>query len=104
MRRQFGSSKKDEEKQQIYFSAVDGLKKLYKSKIKPIEDTYKVRCAAICKPLHVTLCMFAGGTHHLAGDLGIFLLESVYTRAYLIVVEATSCAVQVYCFHSRESQ
>ncbi|EGD82719.1 hypothetical protein PTSG_03370 [Salpingoeca rosetta] len=37
----FGSSKKEEEKQQVYFSAVDGLKKLYKSKIKPIEDTYK---------------------------------------------------------------
>eukprot|EP01147_Barroeca_monosierra_P000064 gene64-3460_t len=37
----FGTSKKEDEKQQIYFSAVDGLKKLYKGKIRPLEDMYK---------------------------------------------------------------
>jgi len=33
--------KKEVEQQQVYFSAVDGLKKLYKTKIKPIETLYK---------------------------------------------------------------
>jgi hypothetical protein len=27
---------------QVFFSAVDGLKKLYKERIKPVEDLYKV--------------------------------------------------------------
>eukprot|EP00049_Salpingoeca_infusionum_P000502 m.40324 g.40324 ORF g.40324 m.40324 type:complete len:542 (-) comp10426_c0_seq1:269-1894(-) len=36
----FSSSQK-KEKQQVYFSAIDGLKRLYKKKIKPVEDLYK---------------------------------------------------------------
>ncbi len=34
-------SKQQEEKVQVYFSAIDGLKQLYKSKILPVEDMYK---------------------------------------------------------------
>eukprot|EP00055_Hartaetosiga_balthica_P003254 m.7128 g.7128 ORF g.7128 m.7128 type:complete len:559 (+) comp2713_c0_seq1:3-1679(+) len=37
----FGGSSKKEEEQKVYFSAVDGLKKLYKAKIKPVEEMYK---------------------------------------------------------------
>jgi hypothetical protein len=35
------SAKEEEKKPEVYFSAVDGLKKLYKSKILPVEDLYK---------------------------------------------------------------
>jgi len=37
----FGKRKEEAEEVQVYFSAVDGLKKLYNSKIKPVEDLYK---------------------------------------------------------------
>ena len=33
--------KEEEKKQEVYFSAIDGLKKLYKSKVLPVEDLYK---------------------------------------------------------------
>ena len=35
------SHKEEEKKQEVYFSAIDGLKKLYKSKILPVEELYK---------------------------------------------------------------
>ena len=38
----FSSSGKEETaKHAVYFSAVDGLKKMYKEKIQPVEDMYK---------------------------------------------------------------
>lgn len=37
----FGGSKKEQERAQVYFSAVDGLKKLYREKILPVEKLYK---------------------------------------------------------------
>eukprot|EP00730_Choanoeca_flexa_P016533 TRINITY_DN7837_c0_g1_i3.p1 TRINITY_DN7837_c0_g1~~TRINITY_DN7837_c0_g1_i3.p1 ORF type:complete len:581 (+),score=161.90 TRINITY_DN7837_c0_g1_i3:79-1821(+) len=39
----FGASKAKQEEQQVFFSAVDGLKKLYKERIKPVEEMYKFR-------------------------------------------------------------
>jgi hypothetical protein len=68
---QFGAPKEEAEKQQIYFSAIDGLKQMYKSKIMPVEDNFKytmvtpiLRCA-LCesrrrswwslRPLHILL-------------------------------------------------
>ena len=35
------ASKKQEEETIKYFSAVDGLKKLYKSKVLPVEEMFK---------------------------------------------------------------
>lgn len=37
----FGAPKEEAEKQQIYFSAIDGLKQMYKAKILPVEDVFK---------------------------------------------------------------
>eukprot|EP00045_Choanoeca_perplexa_P001809 m.21868 g.21868 ORF g.21868 m.21868 type:complete len:542 (-) comp11172_c0_seq1:40-1665(-) len=39
----FGAPKAKQEDQQVFFSAVDGLKKLYKERIKPVEELYKFR-------------------------------------------------------------
>eukprot|EP00051_Salpingoeca_urceolata_P005376 m.72753 g.72753 ORF g.72753 m.72753 type:complete len:563 (+) comp14272_c0_seq2:324-2012(+) len=37
----FTGSKEEQKTQEVYFSAIDGLKKLYKSKILPVEEMYK---------------------------------------------------------------
>ncbi|EDQ87078.1 uncharacterized protein MONBRDRAFT_38103 [Monosiga brevicollis MX1] len=37
----FGAAPKKVEEQQKYFSAVDGIKRLYKSRIRPVEELYK---------------------------------------------------------------
>eukprot|EP00047_Mylnosiga_fluctuans_P003555 m.229726 g.229726 ORF g.229726 m.229726 type:complete len:550 (+) comp11949_c0_seq1:110-1759(+) len=37
----FGAPKEEQEKQRVYFSAIDGLKKMYKDQILPVEDMFK---------------------------------------------------------------